>query len=336
MAARSERLEAIDLIKTLAIIAVVMTHAVLAPSWGRHSEWDDLLGRSWVSFHVPSFLAVSGFLYFRETAIGLRKILERLARVLVPYLIASFVALALGDVPNKEPGFLVRLATGNTQGHFYYVVLITAYLPLIGVLSRLQRRWIHLLFVFLLLYPLLAYFFQPFRFSETQLMRMRNPVYTAVYFVAGWSVALAFPSLQALAKRLGATRFWLGVAGAGVLAVLFYGLSPIPGRGWQIYLANRMIYTAGAIALSCALAAGLARLPVPADPVRSFLAFVSRSTYTIYLYHFLFIYPVRSLTLQWHPLVRIASVASVAFIGGCLVAWLAGRLLGPRAKWVTG
>ena len=38
-----ERFEAIDWIKFLAIVAVIMTHSVLAPSWGRFSEWDELL-----------------------------------------------------------------------------------------------------------------------------------------------------------------------------------------------------------------------------------------------------------------------------------------------------
>ena len=61
MTAQRERFEAIDWIKFVAIIAVILTHSVLGRSWGRHSEWDDLLGRDLVSFHVPSFLAVSGF-----------------------------------------------------------------------------------------------------------------------------------------------------------------------------------------------------------------------------------------------------------------------------------
>ena len=86
-------------------------------------------------------------------------------------------------MPDKAPGFWVRLATGNTQGHFYYVVLIVAYIPLIWLMSRMPTRWLWLVFALLVLYPLLAYHWKELRFAEGQLVRMRNPVYPAVYFI---------------------------------------------------------------------------------------------------------------------------------------------------------
>lgn len=335
-AAGSARYDAVDVIKTAAIIAVIFTHSVLG-SWREiHTVYDDIFGRGWVSFHVPSFLAVSGFLYCSVVPVPGRKIFERLVRILVPYLVASFVALALGDVPAKDPSFWVRLATGNTQGHYYYVVLIASYVPLVWVLSRLHARWIYLIFAFFVLYPLLAYEFQFFRFSETHVARMRNPVYTAIYFIAGWVLRMALPELRRLRNYMGTGPFWAVWIGIAAVCVVSTFAGTHGGERWQIKLANRMIYTAGALILLCGITRVLIRVRGLHSTVWKGIGFVSGATYTIYLYHFFFIYPMRAWTLHWSPIPRIFAVATTAFVGGCLVSWAGQRLLGRRARWWIG
>ncbi len=335
-AAESRNYDAIDVIKTGAIIAVIFTHSVLGSWRGLHTVYDDILGRGWVSFHVPSFLAVSGFLYCSVVPVPGRKIFERLARILAPYLVASCVALALGDVPVKDPSFWVRLVTGNTQGQYYYVVLIASYVPLVWVLSRLPSRAAYMILGFFVLYPLLAYEFQPFRFSETHVARMRNPVYTAVYFMGGWVLRLVVPDLRRLRIRMGDGLFWAAWITIAVGCVTLAFAGPLGGDRWQIKLANRMIYTSGAVILFCGATQFLARLSAPTSILWRGIRFVSGATYTIYLYHFFFIYPMRDWTLHWPPVGRIFSVATTAFIGACLISWLGRRVLGNRAQWWIG
>jgi surface polysaccharide O-acyltransferase-like enzyme len=332
----SERFDAIDVIKTAAIVAVVLTHSVLSSSMELHSSWDRLLGRGWVSFHVPSFLAVSGFLYCSRTAVAWRTVLERLGRVLVPYGVASIVALVLGDVPPRGPGFLERLVTGNTQGHYYYVVLIAVYIPFVWPMSRMRKGWISAILLVLLAYPLLSYHVHELRFSESQLARMRNPIYMGVYFVGGWGLRLALPRIRGLAGSWGRARFWLGLTLTGGVLVAFSFFGPLGMRPWQAQLADRMIYTAGVLILLTSLSAALAAMSSPARFPPHWVRFVSRATYTIYLYHFFFIYPMRDFTLHWAPPARILAVAGVALAGGCGVAYLSQRLMGRGAKWIVG
>ena len=332
----SERFDAIDVIKAAAIVAVVFTHSVLTPSMELYSSWDRLLGRGWVSFHVPSFLAISGFLYCSRTGVAWPRVLERLARVLVPYGVASIVALLLGDVPTQGPGFLERLATGNTQGHYYYVVLIAFFIPFVWLMSRMKTSWVFAIFLVLLAYPLLSHHFHELRFSESQLVRMRNPVYMGVYFVGGWVLHLALPRIRGLAGSWGRERFWLGLTLIGGALVAFSIFGPFGMRPWQAQLADRMIYTAGVLILLTSLSVALAATLSPARFPPRFIRFVSRATYTIYLYHFFFIYPMRSQTLHWSPPLRILAVAGVALAGGCGVAYLSQRLMGRWSRWIAG
>ncbi len=61
-----ERIAAVDVIKALAILAVVVRHAGPPPWNPAFAEFDRVFRASWVYFHVPSFLVVAGFLYARE------------------------------------------------------------------------------------------------------------------------------------------------------------------------------------------------------------------------------------------------------------------------------
>lgn len=327
------RYAAVDYIKVTAIVAVVFTHSILDPAQGRYTSWDELLGRYWVSYHVPAFLAVSGFLYYRPAPISARGVGGRLARVLVPYLVASFVALALGAVPERGASFLHRLLTGNTQGTYYYIFLIVVYVPTIWLLSRMPRRALGLLFGALVIYPVASHYLPLLRISESHFWRLRDPLYPAVYFVGGW-----FVHMHLLRIRRFYARYELALCGAALLGVVFYFAGPLRGGSWQDYLGNRMIYTASVLLLVVAASGRLNVLLSAADRTPRWLSFVASATYTIYLYHYLFIYPVRQIALsqQWNPAARIFCVAAVAMVGGCAVAWLGRKLLGRHARLILG
>ncbi len=74
------RFSSVNYIKAAAIIAVVMSHAVL-PVWDpRFTAVDLALGAKWTAYHVPSFLALSGFLYWSGEPIALATVGRRMLR----------------------------------------------------------------------------------------------------------------------------------------------------------------------------------------------------------------------------------------------------------------
>jgi peptidoglycan/LPS O-acetylase OafA/YrhL len=175
----------------LAVIAVILFHAagmgfVAMFSWTHRymdvpgPSFDQMGSTSYyalrtveglVTFSIPAFLFISGF--FIAFAAGRSKstvsweyVLSRIQYLVAPYLIWSFVTLALLYLQGSRfsvQGLLVNIATGQTGPVFYYVpLLIQLYLlsPLLVILAK--RNWKALLvgvtliqlFVVALQYPL--------------------------------------------------------------------------------------------------------------------------------------------------------------------------------------
>src|SRR5262245_3028811 len=134
------RIPAIDYVKATAIVAVVSTHAG-PPFWSpQFTAWDFALRQTWVSFHVPAFLVVAGLLYARASPLGVRDTGRRLARVLVPYAIATGIVYLLGvEDPPRQP-LLVALATGSALGIYYFVFALTVCIIAAWAISRLDTR----------------------------------------------------------------------------------------------------------------------------------------------------------------------------------------------------
>jgi len=137
----SRRILAIDHIKALAIVAVAFTHAGLPPWDPNITSYDRVLSGFWVQFHVPAFLLLSGFLYYRSTEIGFQSVRTRLARLLIPYLIASSMVQIAGFSDARDVrDLLFQLATGSSLGIYYYIFLLVTFIPTLWFLSRMSRR----------------------------------------------------------------------------------------------------------------------------------------------------------------------------------------------------
>ena len=133
----AQRFAAVDYVKALAIFAVVVTHAGYPISRGAISTAENLIRHSWVSFHVPAFLVMAGFLYYRAGPIDPREAGRRLVRVLIPYAIASLALYGIGVAHFQDWERLVfALATGNAVGEYYFVFVLLICIPWIVLLSR--------------------------------------------------------------------------------------------------------------------------------------------------------------------------------------------------------
>jgi peptidoglycan/LPS O-acetylase OafA/YrhL len=320
------RLFALDHLKALAIVAVVFTHAG-SGAWIREGI-DLVLTRLWTPFHVPSFLFTSGFLYAAREPIRARAVGRRLRRILVPYLLASGVAIAVGvaePVLADAGDVAFALATGSTLGVYYYIFLFCLCLPLLWPLSRAPVTAIALLWAACVALTVLQEI-EPRRWAATSIFwAMRNPFehFALGYFLSGWLASLYAERIAALHASWPRALFWLCCAGAVIGAI---GNPTILrfGREWP-----RILYSFSVIGLVAQLAGRRA----PGGAVR----FLSEATLGLYLYHYILQLAADPWSAGWPPALRILAQVAIGLGGATLLLLAARQLLGrERARVLVG
>lgn len=303
----------VDLAKAVGIVAVVLIHSV-RPFFSPAASRGELWLTSSLQFAVPAFLAASGLLYATAERVPSAVTRGRLRRLLVPYLLASVAAQAFRVAFDGSPlvaGAVIRdLLLASSFGPFYYVLHAVLFVLAAPLLARLRPRtltaataaaiacqWVTWVL------PLLPLFW-----------RVRNPMHWLGFFLAGWW----------LRRNEARVLPWLArqrvpiclLAAAGGVAVL--SLQTLATPRW---LAGALSWLSVAFALLLILAVAGQR-ETPQRTVR----FLSDSTYTIYLFHLFFVYPVQ----------RLVPAAPGAFDPVAIgAAWVAG-LLGPLALAALG
>lgn len=318
------RLYALDFLKAFAIIAVVFTHSGTV-AWVKEGI-DLVLTRIWTPYHVPAFLFASGYLYSTRAPVGWTVVGRRLIRVLVPYVIASAVAVAVGVCNPKDlRDFLWMLATGSALGIYYYVFIICCCIPLVWPLSRLPAFAIAILWGACVVL-VTAQELQPFRWSTFSIFwSIRSPFdhFMLGYFFSGWLAALWHDQLVAFHERHRTTILAACLVGAVVGAIGNPTILKF-GREWP-----RVLYSFSVIILTARVFAD--RTPGPA------IRFLSETTLGLYLYHFILILFVTPWTAGWPLGLRILAHAAVGLSGATLLLLAARRLLGPaRARALVG
>jgi len=313
---------AIDYLKTAAIIAVVFTHA--GPRW-YDSSLDRLLRTVWVSYHIPVFLLISGFLYWRPREIAVGEVGRRLVRVLVPYAIASCLVWILGVNTATDFGnMLFRLVTGSALGIYYYVFLIALFIPLLWPLSRMQRWALLAVLVCAYAYPMAAKIRPELELASQLFWRTRNPLYYFLaFFLTGWVAAAFLPTLEEIRRR---AEPLLWAAAIGGVAVWF------AVRGFHVAIptlgAERAIYCCSVVLIGVLLTSGR-RVP-------RVVRFLSEASFTIYLYHVFFIAPLRPYMGGWNPLLRAPLLVALAVLGSAVIVLVGRRILGTRSRLLIG
>jgi len=325
------RIGAIDVVKAAAIVAVVITHAGRAPWDPRYGLADALLSGFWAQFHVPSFLLVSGLLYRRMHPIRLPEIGRRLARVLVPYGIASLVAQGLGlSGAHGIDDVLYQLATGSSLGIYYYVFLLTLFIPALWPLSRLGERalsWLlGVVFAASFVFELVVQW-QAARGGAQPgglFWLMRNPLnYSFFMFVTGWWCASHLPALR---RMLEERRGWLLLA--CLLAATLDAYLSLVSHTWVPAGIVRVAYTLAVVVVLSLASRG--------REVGRVLRFLSENTLSIYLYHHMFQLAL-SPWLECAPGgLRIPALLAAGLAGSSALCLLGRRLLGRRARLLLG
>jgi surface polysaccharide O-acyltransferase-like enzyme len=313
----SVRSASIDLLKACSIVAVIWIHAFQQRFWEEAVAFQRL---AFVTrFAVPGFFFASGFLYARGGPLPARQfVTRRLVRLLVPYGVASMLAIGFRHVVLSEPVTALQVLkdlVGGGAFDIYYFVPILVGAAILGQ-GLFRFRW--------LAWPVFVPLWVLGLVSEIALMGIAgNPLRWWGYFFAGWVVLPYTASLRQLSP---VRRRLLGTAAlttaALTVACYLLILPPYWSRDLAV-LSYVYIY---------AVISGLFILALDAPTVPS-IRWLSDATYPIYLYH------IFGVSLAYHWLVPPLR-GPVALALGCGVAAAvvcAGRrLLGPRARVVIG
>jgi len=324
---RSVRFAEVDCIKACGILIVVLIHTARSPFEPNASPVELWLGQV-TRFAVPGFLAVSGFLYATNERIAWSATRTRLLRIAVPYLLFSIVGQIVLHMQGRgtaSGNLATDLLFGATYGPYYYVfvaALLAAMTPLFARVSG-QARW----GLFVALLASQAAF-------ETHLeipffWHLRNPLLWAGYFYAGWLARLHHEAITRFIARhsmIVLLSFAIAViVGSTALAT---GLPLLARRSveWAIiYPILGLLFTVGSGRSS------LGALDWVVLPL-------SRATYSIYLIHLFFLYPLRA-RFQPPPgsfdALALAAPWALSLLASGVVILVGRRLLGARSRtWI--
>lgn len=319
----SERLDAVDILKATAIIAVVAIHAMFGPPADAPHQYLLELMR----FAVPLFVAVSGWLYAEHGRVPAKRTGKRLRRVLLPYLVASVLAqlyVAWREGPRSLAHIGHDLLLASSLGPYYYVFVIVTLILLAPLIAKIPPRGVLATWATLLVLRgigLAVVTMHEHLQGGDLFWAVRDPFYWGVYFLSGWLCALYRDQVAAVCTRHRRLLIVLGIGVAGaLLAATMSSEAPLASS-----LASWVnTFVVSAVLVLVATAIGKAPAAV---------RFLSEVSYAIYLYHLFFVLEVKHALVQSYLSKLAAFSAGVA--GACLVAIVSRRLLGTRARtWV--
>jgi probable poly-beta-1,6-N-acetyl-D-glucosamine export protein len=153
MAIQENRDLSFDAFKGLAIIAVIAIHAAefglrKQPSTG---EWNFSLVayQQLLFFAVPAFVFVAGYWMSQKTIVSLKEykffLARRLSRILIPYLLWSFVCIVFTAIRTHHVDMgeiAITLLTGKTpRSHYYwFFIMLSQMYILTPLLQQLNNR----------------------------------------------------------------------------------------------------------------------------------------------------------------------------------------------------
>jgi surface polysaccharide O-acyltransferase-like enzyme len=316
-----------DLLKAVGIGVVVLIHSMRSPFAPGVSGVEVWLGDV-TRFAVPGFLLASGLLYATREPVPWAVTRGRLARIFVPYLVATALAqlvlTALGG--SRSPLYVLRdVALASSFFHYYYVWIALLAVLSAPLLARAGSRALAVVLGFGVVaqYAIESQTVGPLPF----VWHVRNPLLWGAYFVLGWGIGLHLPAVQAwLAPRRRAAVASMAAAVLGLAAAAAFDLS----FGWARAVQWLGIYAVLALLLSVSLGRET-RSPA--------LRELSEATYTIYLFHVFFVDLVRRAIHpapgEFEPLaILLPWLAGLA--GSLALVWLGRRVLGERSRTWLG
>jgi surface polysaccharide O-acyltransferase-like enzyme len=321
------RFSEIDVLKAVGILTVVLIHSLRNP-WDPRISSAELWLQVVTRFAVPGFLLCSGFLYATTSPVSARVTLQRVRRVVLPYLVASFGAqlwwAATGPAHDLRTA-ASEIALASSFGPYYYVfvhfwlVLVT---PLFAVAPRRVLAGLTAGLV-----ASQAFFEARMELVIPFFWHIRNPLLWWAYFLVGWLLRLHYAAVRSFVVE---HRAKLAVA----LALAWLAATWVGGGQPQTSFVRSAIWLDIYVTLGLIFVAACGRERVP-----GWMRSLSDATFAIYLLHLFFVYGaeriIRANSEAFSPpVIGLYWAAGVA--GSLAVIWAARRLLGPRSRDVVG
>lgn len=296
-----KRSTGIDLIKTVAILSVVMIHvsAQYLVVYGTVGTWQydaSVVWRCLCGAGVPLFLMCSGALMLRpEKELTVKRLYSHnVLRLIIAMLVWAF-AYKLWDMyfgGGLNGAAVIRsikeILLFNQNFHLYYIhimLLVYVFLPVTrsfvkNASDREMRYFLIIWFIFGILYPTLKPYWPLVLIKGFPEQWAMNMTYSAIgYTVLGWYI-----SKNNKSAKLGAV-----LAAAGFAAVCLPTL--LVSRSDGVLFENCL---GGMTVGICLLAAGIFILCLHVDDmgrkIGSFVTYVSKASFCIYLCHMFFVY----------------------------------------------
>ena len=342
MSATRERIREFDLLRGIAIIAVVYLHAYFTPWPEASKDGLDLLYVVHLFAHgaVPLFLFIAAYLQAagpRETPLGHMR--HRFPSVWLPVILWMAATLAYRLVTGTHPARAFHdLVLFDISGQFYFVWLLLVFGLLLTQVHRLSDRAVWMLAGASFIANLLMIAFYEWHGGMSGLyatLAYRNPLAWVFFPVLGFALGRA--GMPRLPARLVAVAA-LGMALAAAVYV-FRGVHldsyPVSYFGVTVFL-----FSALGMAVYPFAATWLLRLPAVARPLLG----LSRYAFPIYLVHLPFAMGFGTKELlgngaDWsnywlllHANAAVGLFGSLAFVRETekLSPWLGRTLLGIR------
>jgi peptidoglycan/LPS O-acetylase OafA/YrhL len=319
----------LDVIKAAAIATVVLIHA-LPDFWTPGRSTLVILLSELTRFAVPSFLAVSGFLYYQQDPISFRSLGRRFRRILVPYVCISVVVYAYGFLRPQHVStrsFLEGLLLAKMFGPYYYIFVLTEFVCLTWLLSRMPGRAVVWFFA-VAAAVLVSLQVSNWNLKLGVTWTLRNPFLWLPWFLLGWVAAahrhavLSFTSDHRMKILLGC-----------VIVIASWALSFTCGA------LTGKVRSLATLPLIVALMVGIFAFNRGRPDNSPLVATISESTYAIYLLHPFFVLEALALLTPAYPRTAPA-VMFLAWVSGLLgsaIAIAASRsLLGRYSRDVIG
>jgi len=323
-----QRYPELDVMKAVAIVGVIGIHS-LHDFWVPGLSSAEQFSERALRFAVPTFLAVSGFLYYRSTPIDLSTIFRRLRRILPPYLCVSVVAYVYSlwhPGHSSRDSLLAGLLLGGAFGPYYYVFLLVEFVIATWVLSRLPRRAVSVVFLLAVGTMALAefYWWPPLGMFWS----MRSPTLWGAWFLLGWVAAMHHDAVLAFTNRYRTRILMVWLLLVAGWSALFWGgaLSDTTDR------AATVVITAATVIGLFVSRRGAERLPEP-------ITILSNWTYSLYLLHPFFVYVIGDIVqpvFGLRPLVWVLLGWVSGLTGALATTALVRAVVGERSRDIIG
>lgn len=196
----------LDLGKGLAILFVYLGHSILYHpiQLGALYPWCHTLGQFIVSFNMPMFFIISGYLFSktRKSAAELYK--GKTMRILVPYLFTMFILVCVKLVLPASMSYNSAAVGGKSLvinalcyggDRWFVYTLFFIFVLLIPVRNFLKNRWVDVVLMAVLI---VVYFldFLPTIFALDKVFHFM------VFFIAGYALGEYYPAIKTWALKL--------------------------------------------------------------------------------------------------------------------------------------